>query len=351
MLSSKTPLNILVIEDNDHDFTLLNEYISRTGLPTGTIVHVNRLKHALEVLQKDNPDLIFLDLALPDSEGIESFQTLSLAAAHLSIIVLTGLSDKQVALRTIMLGAQDFLVKGTFDETLLAKSIEYSIERKKMQEEMIRREIEKQKMITKIAIQAQEKERKLIGRELHDNINQILATARLYVGVAIREDEVEKELLYKSHEYILKAIREIRSVSKSLIRGSMKDICLYEALTELINSMKVHSSLSISLEVEKDVSESLEADKKLAIYRIVQEQISNILKHSEATAASIKLNRVAESLQISIHDNGIGADLSQKSDGIGLHNIAGRVEMQGGKMEIITSPAKGYQMKIVLPLV
>ena len=121
-----------------------------------------------------------------------------------------------------MLGAQDYLVKGSFDETLLAKSIEYSIERKKMQEEMIKREVEKQKLLTSISIKAQEKERKLIGREAHDNINQILATAKLYIDVALREDEVEKELLYKTNEYLLKAIREIRSVSKSLTLGSTR---------------------------------------------------------------------------------------------------------------------------------
>jgi signal transduction histidine kinase len=350
MLNAQQPLNILVVEDNDHDFTLLNEYISRTGLATSSIVHVNRMKHALEVLEKENPDLIFLDLALPDSEGIESFQTIHGAAPHLSIIILSGLSDKQVALRTILLGAQDYLVKGSFDETLLAKSIEYSIERKKMQEEMIKREIEKQKLITTIAIQAQEKERKLIGRELHDNINQILATAKLYVDIAIREDEVDKELLYKSHEYIMKAIREIRSVSKSLILGSMKDVCLEDALKELINSMKIHSSLSIILEIEKNTTEDLAADNKLAIYRIIQEQLSNILKHSEATHASVTLKKFAGKLIVCINDDGVGADSEQKSNGIGLHNIAGRVDMQNGTMEIITAPGKGYLMNIELPL-
>jgi signal transduction histidine kinase len=350
MLNSQRPLSILVVEDNDHDFTLLNEYISRTGLPTSNVVHVNRMKHALEVLEKDNPDLIFLDLALPDSEGIESFQTIHGAAPHLSIIILSGLSDKQVALRTILLGAQDYLVKGSFDETLLAKSIEYSIERKKMQEEMIKREIEKQKLITTIAIQAQEKERKLIGRELHDNINQILATAKLYVDIAIREDEVDKELLYKSHEYIMKAIREIRSVSKSLILGSMKNVCLEDALKELINSMKIHSSLSIVLEIEKDATENLAADNKLAIYRIIQEQLSNILKHSEATHASVTLKKFSGKLVVCINDDGVGAESEQKSNGIGLHNIAGRVDMQNGTMEIITAPGKGYLLNIELPL-
>jgi signal transduction histidine kinase len=350
MISSENPLNILVVEDNDLDFILLSEYIRKTGLPTNNIVHVNRLKKALSVLENDHPDLIFLDLALPDSKGIESFKSINEAAPHLSIIVLSGLSDKQVALRTILLGAQDYLVKGSFDETLLAKSIEYSIERKKMQEEMIKREVERHKLINTITIQAQEKERKLIGRELHDNINQILATAKLYVDVAIREDEVEKELLYKSHEYILKAIREIRSVSKSLILGSMKDICLEDAICELVNSMKVNTALSMSFEIDEIATENLTADKKLAIYRIVQEQLSNILKHSEATEAKISIQTSSDSLVICISDNGIGADPAKPSEGIGLHNIAGRTDMQNGTMDVITSPGKGYALKIELPL-
>ncbi len=352
MISDQNPLNILVVEDNDLDFILLNEYIRKTGLPTKNIIHVNRLKKALTILENDHPDLIFLDLALPDSKGIESFQSISEAAPHLSIIVLSGLTDKQLALRTILLGAQDYLVKGSFDETLLAKSIEYSIERKKLQEEMIKREVERQKLINTITIQAQEKERKLIGRELHDNINQILATAKLYVDVAIREDEVEKELLYKSHEYILKAIREIRSVSKSLILGSMKDICLKDAISELVNSMKVNTALVMSLHIDDAATENLTADKKLAIYRIVQEQLSNILKHSEATEANICIQNAEGKLVISISDNGIGCDTSKPvpSDGIGLHNIAGRTDMQNGRMEIITSLGKGYALRIELPI-
>ncbi len=350
MITDQSPLDILVIEDNDHDFTLLQEYISRTGLPTKNIIHISRLKHALEFLEKENPDLIFLDLALPDSKGLESFQTINQAAPHLSVIVLSGLSDKQIALRSILLGAQDYLVKGSFDETLLAKSIEYSIERKKMQEEMIKREVEKQKLLTSISIKAQEKERKLIGRELHDNINQILATAKLYIDVALREDEVEKELLYKTNEYLLKAIREIRSVSKSLTLGSMRDVCLEDALHELVNSMKINTTLSLSLYIERSAIDHLAADKKLAIYRIVQEQLSNILKHSEATEACITIKNVSEKLIITIRDNGIGAEPTEKSEGIGLHNIAGRVDVQNGTMEIITSHGKGYLLKIELPL-
>ena len=132
MISTENPLKILVVEDNPGDFYLLNEYIKKTGLPTTDVLHANRLKDALSILEHNNPDLIFLDLALPDGQGIESFNIINNAAPDLSIIVLSGMIDKQIALHTILLGAQDYLVKGTFDETLLTKSIEYSIERKKL---------------------------------------------------------------------------------------------------------------------------------------------------------------------------------------------------------------------------
>ncbi|WP_315814043.1 histidine kinase [Paraflavitalea speifideaquila] len=90
-------------------------------------------------------------------------------------------------------------------------------ERKKMQEELLRSQIETQKLITQITIQTQEQERREIGRELHDNINQILATAKLCVDMAINDEDIRKELLHKSYENISKAINEIRSLSKNLV--------------------------------------------------------------------------------------------------------------------------------------
>jgi two-component system, NarL family, sensor histidine kinase UhpB len=480
MTAATRPLNILVVEDNPADYFLFNEYLKRTGLSTNAVLHASRLKEALTILENNNPDLIFIDLALPDSDGIESFNAINSAYPNPSIIVLSGLADKQIALNTISLGAQDYLVKGSFDETLLAKSIEYSIERKKnmrnavenyeryhslvkatsdtvwdwdlrndevswnenvknvfgflageapatgkkyfenihpgdrqrvvdninacmangnkqfneeyrygckdgsyrvvvdrgyilqddnknpyrvigammditdrkkKEEEQTRTQVERQKLINSVTIQTQENERKEIGLELHDNINQILATAKMYVQVAIREDEVEKELLYKSYDCILKAIQEIRSISKSLILGSMKDIRLEEALLELISGMKLHTSLSIVLTIDALEAESLSAEKKLAIYRIVQEQVNNIVKHSEATKAEIDLTFSDRNVFLTIADNGIGADSAQKATGIGLHNIASRIEMQNGKLKIITGSGAGYTLKMQMPIV
>ena len=125
------PIHILVIEDNPGDVMLLKEFLKLTGLSIQTISHADRLEQAFILLREDAPDLIFLDLSLPDSEGLETFVNLQKQAAHLPIIVLSGLSDVTVALESISLGAQDYLVKGDYTDRLLAKAIQYSIERKR----------------------------------------------------------------------------------------------------------------------------------------------------------------------------------------------------------------------------
>src|SRR5690349_689330 len=137
MITATHPLNILVVEDNPSDYFLFEEYLRLSRLPTGEVFHARRLEEAIDILQRNEPDLIFLDLSLPDSEGINSFIRINELAQHISIIVLSGLSDTQIALNTIVLGAQDYLVKGEFDEKLLSKSIQYSIERKKILQKVV----------------------------------------------------------------------------------------------------------------------------------------------------------------------------------------------------------------------
>jgi len=137
MITSGYALNVLVIEDNPSDYFLFCEYLRLTGLPIGEVYHATRLSEALELLPKKSPDLIFLDLTLPDSDGVDSFIRVNEHARHISIIVLSGVSDTQIALNTITMGAQDYLVKGEFDHKLLGKSIQYSIERKKILQKVV----------------------------------------------------------------------------------------------------------------------------------------------------------------------------------------------------------------------
>jgi two-component system sensor histidine kinase UhpB len=107
--------------------------------------------------------------------------------------------------------------------------------------------------------------------------------------------------------------------------------------------------LLIRMKANDHLIENLSNNKKLIIYRIVQEQINNILKHSRATESQIELKTHNKKLQLLIKDNGVGFDPKKKAKGIGLNNIISRVEMHNGDMEIISSPGNGCMLKVEIP--
>src|ERR1700727_3625246 len=128
-----TLLQVLLVEDNAVDATLI------TGLlrsPSAALQcrHVTHLAEALNRLESDPPDVVLLDLNLEDSAGYETFFRVQQAASRSAILVLSGSDDEELAIRTVREGAQDYLVKGSFDGRLLLRSIRYAVERKRSEE-------------------------------------------------------------------------------------------------------------------------------------------------------------------------------------------------------------------------
>ena len=126
-------MRVLLVEDNAVDARLI------TGLlrpPSSALQcsHVTRLDEALNRLESDHPDVVLLDLNLEDSAGYETFYRVRQAAASAAILVLSGSDDEELAIRTVREGAQDYLVKGSFDGRLLLRSIRYAMERKRSEE-------------------------------------------------------------------------------------------------------------------------------------------------------------------------------------------------------------------------
>jgi len=223
-------------------------------------------------------------------------------------------------------------------------------ERKKLQEELASQSIARQKLVTEATIMAQEKERAQIGRELHDNINQILTTTKMYLDMALSESDISEELMLKSHENISSAIEEIRSLSKSLVPPSLGDIGIKEAIADMLDNLNLTQKLNIRLRTSGVSKSIISSNLQLMVFRIVQEQISNIIKHSKATEAEIRLTVSRNELHITITDNGIGFDPKKRMKGIGLLNITSRAEVHNGDVEIISAPGKGCTIKISIPL-
>src|SRR5687767_296801 len=200
-------------------------------------------------------------------------------------------------------------------------------ERKKLQDELASQTIARQKQVTEATIMAQEKERAEIGRELHDNINQILTTTKMYLDMAITEADIREELMLKSHQNISSAIEEIRILSKSLVPPSLGDIGLKEAISEMINNLNISQKIDIRLRTNGVNKSIIPGNIQLMVFRIVQEQVSNIIKHSKATEAEIKLTVTKNEIIVVISDNGIGFEPKKRMKGIGIMNITSRAEV------------------------
>ncbi|MCC9077162.1 response regulator [Litorilinea aerophila] len=147
--------HILLIEDNPGDARLIQEYLRMAPAFPSRLTHRDRLEKALQFLQESPVDVILLDLNLPDSQGFDTFRAVQNHAPDTPILLLTGLDDEEFALEAVRAGAQDYLVKGQVDSSLLVRAIRYAIERRQAQE-MVRQRNATVKLLQEIAVAANE---------------------------------------------------------------------------------------------------------------------------------------------------------------------------------------------------
>jgi PAS domain S-box-containing protein len=206
---------------------------------------------------------------------------------------------------------------------------------------------EKQQQITSAAITAQEKERMFLGQELHDNINPLLATVQLYMDCAMINIDQRGNLLKESKTLINTAVEEIRTISNSLIPKPFHQISLKEAIADICKNINKASDLQFIADWDSVDDNSLSDKMKLTIFRIVQEQITNILKHANAKEVIIGLYRERGVLILAIKDDGEGFDVSSKRNGVGLQNISSRAELLNGEVIISSSPGNGCELQVI----
>jgi PAS domain S-box-containing protein len=205
--------------------------------------------------------------------------------------------------------------------------------------------------ITDAVRTAQERERTDIGRELHDNVNQILSAAKLYIGMAKNEKVNNKKYLEKSSVYLLNGIEEIRRICKMLVPLGMYHIGLADSIKNIINDLEQIQPVQIEFDDNGIDLKDMDQKLKITIFRIVQEQLNNIIRHSEATSARIDLSGQQNEIILTISDNGKGCDILKVKKGVGIINIKSRVEFYNGSVLIISEPGGGFTLKVVLPFI
>lgn len=200
--------------------------------------------------------------------------------------------------------------------------------------------------LLKARVEVQESTLSTLSKELHDNIGQLLSTAKMLLGITERSFDKPPDTLTTANETIGKAIGELRSLSKVLDKEWLEQFDLVANLKTEIE--RVNNAKALQIEMSLPEKLKLKADEQIILFRIIQEAIQNAVKHSGASILLININLQAAGLFVSVEDNGSGYNAEDEANGMGMLNIKHRASLLGGSVSFHTS-AQGSSVKIYLP--
>lgn len=365
---------ILMIEDNFKDVRLIQEMLKEAPSLHFEFKHAERLNKGLEYLKNDKFDVLLLDLNLPDSFGIDTFIKAHNSASHLPIVILSGAADEEAAIEAVHEGAQDYLMKGEVDGKLLARSIFYAIERKRIEEELIkhrdhleelvekrtlglkeankqlRKEINERKQAEE-EIRASLEEKKILLDEIQSRIQNSLHTiisiidAEYFQNGCKNPDEFNQEIQNraKAVELINEKLYQSEDFAMIDFAQYIKDMTDY-----LFGFYSVDSNL---INLEMDIGGiPLDIDVAIPCGLIINELVTNSIKHAfpanytrelannnEKGKIYIKFYWDNENTILSVADNGIGFPESldiKDTETSGMRLANKLVKQLNGKIEL-----------------
>lgn len=244
-----------------------------------------------------------------------------------------------------------YTISGLLAITLLTGFFFFQNRRKNQRLKLQAIEIEQKKKLTHAVMKAEEDERKRIAEDLHDSIAQKMVVAKLNLEALGSELEFpdQKKIIYNNINTLLKeSTAEVRSLSHSMMPHGFERYGLINSVKDFLD--KIHKKdLKINFNAEGDFT-VVKENKSLLIYRIIQECIQNVLKHSSATRLDISMMCANNEADIIIEDNGRGFNADAINYGTGLKNIQSRIEFLNGKSDINSTPGKGTVVAIYIPL-
>ena len=230
------------------------------------------------------------------------------------------------------------------------KVIRYQLQMKKLEDD-------KQQMLLQASIRFQEEERQRIAADLHDDAGPLLATARLYLNENLihQEPAIQLQSIYNAKQIIDDAIQLIRNISHSLMPPTLKNFGLESAMTDLFQKMNGSGNLNASARFH-DYRQRMKLEQELLVFRVIQELVTNIMKHSNSGFIHLTQNTNGQNIYFRIHHDGQGLiqsefdRLNNVSTGLGLKNIQSRIRVLRGSIFFeIDASHTYYKVTIEVP--
>jgi two-component system, NarL family, sensor kinase len=207
----------------------------------------------------------------------------------------------------------------------------------------------KQNFVQKLnaEIKSRDDERLKVASDLHDDIGPLLASIKIYLNTFNTQDTQDLEKIIKIKNNIDLSIQQVRNISNSLMPGALQRHGLIKGLEDFFENIEHETKLAIHFSAQ---SISVSKEMELSIFRIIQEIVTNTLKHAEAKNLEIIFEQAKNKLNITSIDDGKGFDANVVAKGIGLNNIKNRIESMQGKILMKSEINKGVHYEIELPI-
>ena len=309
---------------------------------------------ALQILEKLQPDLILLDVMMPGMDGFDVCRRIRSTPklAEVPIILLTALDDRRSLLRGIESGADDFLSKPVDRHELLARV--RTITRLNRYNILMKQRENLSEMAERL-VSAQEKERQRISRELHDDLGQTLTTHLLSLrdlqnDLPLLPAETLHERIQSLHDESFEIFGKIRRLAQDLRPPVLDTLGLAIAMQTYCGEFTRRTKLPINFEADPSLP-MLPDVYSITLYRVLQEALTNVIKHAEASQAWVDLTVEDQIISLTVQDNGKGfVEGNNPSGGIGLTGLRERVTLVGGKFNISSSPVRGTILLAQFPI-
>ena len=376
---------IMIVDDDVFVTLQLSELLTSIGYDVGGVAASG--KEAMEMVRDVRPDLILMDIVLQgEPDGIGAAKEI-MSELDIPVIFITGYTETEFFDRAKRTKPFGYLLK-PFRIIQLKAAIDIALEKRDLekrlrmseqryrrisedlQEEITERESvyvalrESEKTLRQMSthlFRAQEKERKRIALELHDEVGQALSFLKLRIGsIAKKLPQDKTELKNECEEisdYLIQMLENVRRLSRDLSPRIIEDLGLSSSLRWLIENSAQHMNIETSFEME-DINPLFPLEMQVALYRIFQEAITNMVKHAKATRISVtaKKNEAGDIFTFILKDNGVGFDLAQYMGhipidrGLGLAAMDERAKMLGGSLEIWTQKGTGTKITLSVPI-
>jgi signal transduction histidine kinase len=353
---SSSKRTLLLVDDEPANLHVLKQILQDDYI----LLFAKDGKSALEICRGKNPDLILLDINLPEMNGYEVCQLLKQDSntARIPVIFISAMKDVADEAHGFEAGGVDYITKPVNHAIVKARVATHlslvHIEELKQAEQKLAESHEELRNLTIYREEARELERKRIAQDLHDDLGQKLTGLRMQVSLLKIQYGSENPALAKQvtilKEYIDETIQVVRDVAAQL-RPAVLDMGIVSALewqTEGFTRMTgIHCTL-----VANNKNIELNSEQSTTIFRIVQESLTNIMRHAHAKQVEVKLTPQKESYLLEVTDDGIGFDMnSLRNKTFGLIGMRERALVLDGEYEIHSALGQGTKLTIRIPFI